>query len=179
MESLHTRRLHLLPLQLEDAPQIQQKFPQWEIVRYLDATAVPWPYPADGGLTFVRDIALPGMLAGHSWFWSIRHVDDPEQLIGVINLNRHSVDNRGFWLCSEWQRKGLITEASEAVTDFWFLTLQQPQLRVTKAAPNAASSAISRRSGMRLVACEEREFVAGCFSAEVWLISREEWLARR
>lgn len=176
MATLHTGRLLLIPLTLQDAPQIQQKFPRWEIVRYLDAAAIPWPYPADGGLSFVRDIALPGMAEGTSWFWSIRPRSAPEELIGVINLNRAATENRGFWLCPEWQGNGLMTEACEVVTRFWFMTLQQPRLRVTKAAKNLASVAISRKNGMRLIGKAERQYVGGKFATEIWELSREEWL---
>lgn len=42
--TLHTDRLLLTPLQLEDAPAVQQRFPLWDIVRYLN-NRVPWPYP--------------------------------------------------------------------------------------------------------------------------------------
>jgi RimJ/RimL family protein N-acetyltransferase len=65
---LETARLWLRPLELADADQIQQIFPQWEIVRYLTA-AVPWPYPSDGALTFCRDEALPAVARGESWAW--------------------------------------------------------------------------------------------------------------
>lgn len=61
LPTLHTDRLVLTPLRLEDAPAIQKLFPQWEVVRYLDRR-VPWPYPEDGALVYVRDIALPAML---------------------------------------------------------------------------------------------------------------------
>lgn len=54
---LETKRLILRPLELADADQIQILFPQWEIVRYL-ARRVPWPYPPDGALTFIRDSRL-------------------------------------------------------------------------------------------------------------------------
>ncbi|MFW5401258.1 hypothetical protein V2A85_16325 [Yersinia sp. 1252 StPb PI] len=40
MESLLTDRLLLIPLPLQDADQIQLKFPVWEVVKYLDASAV-------------------------------------------------------------------------------------------------------------------------------------------
>ncbi len=43
---LKTARLLLTPLQLSDAPAIQELFPHWEVVLYLDIR-VPWPYPAD------------------------------------------------------------------------------------------------------------------------------------
>ena len=46
---LETARLLLRPLELVDAEQIQQVFPQWEVVRYLTDT-IPWPYPKDGAL---------------------------------------------------------------------------------------------------------------------------------
>lgn len=66
MESPHTlqtARLTLTPLQLTDASDIQQLFPHWEVVRYLDRR-VPWPYPDDGALTYVRDVVLPAIAAG-------------------------------------------------------------------------------------------------------------------
>jgi hypothetical protein len=41
---IQTERLFLRPLQLADATQTQRLFPQWEIVKFLNAR-VPWPYP--------------------------------------------------------------------------------------------------------------------------------------
>ena len=61
--SLETARLLLRPIELADAPQIQTVFPQWEIVKFL-ANKVPWPYPPDGALTFLRHIALPAVERG-------------------------------------------------------------------------------------------------------------------
>ena len=40
MESLLTDRLLLIPLTLQDVDQIQLKFPVWEVVTYLGASAV-------------------------------------------------------------------------------------------------------------------------------------------
>jgi len=71
-----------------------------------------------------------------------------------------------------------MTEACEAVTDFWFNTLKFPVLRVTKAAANVASSRISEKSGMRIVAMEERDYVSGRLPTEIWVIKAEEWNAR-
>ena len=56
--TLQTERLLLTPLQLADAPAMQQLFPQWEIVRFLN-NRVPWPYPEDGALRYIQDVALP------------------------------------------------------------------------------------------------------------------------
>jgi [ribosomal protein S5]-alanine N-acetyltransferase len=71
-----------------------------------------------------------------------------------------------------------MTEACEAVTDFWFNTLKLPVLRVTKAVANVVSSRISEKSGMRLVAMEERDYVSGRLPTEIWEIEAQEWNAR-
>src|SRR6202795_5417749 len=95
--TLETPRLHLYPLALADAGQIQQLFPHWEIVRYL-ATQVPWPYPPDGAITFIRDIALPAVERGEAWHWTLRLKSSPNQVIGSIDLRKRENDNRGFLL---------------------------------------------------------------------------------
>ena len=175
---LQTSRLLLRPLELADAAQTQLLFPHWEIVRHL-AKSVPWPYPPDGAHTYYRDRALPAMERGEEWHWTLRLKTEPERLIGSISLIKNGPINRGFWLGQPWQRQGLMTEACEAVTDFWFNTLRFPVLRVPKAVANTASRRISERSGMRLVATEEHEFVSGRLPAEIWEITAEEWNARR
>lgn len=170
---LETERLYLRPLQLADADQIQRLFPQWEIVRYL-AHVVPWPYPPDGALTYLRDRALPAMERGEQWHWSLRLKTAPDAIIGSIGLLTGDT-NRGFWLAPEWQRQGLMTEASNAVTDFWFDVLKFPVLRVPKAVGNEGSRRISEKQRMRVVKIEERDFVSGRLPAEVWEITAEEW----
>ena len=176
--TLESSRLILRPLELADAEQIQPLFSDWEILRYLTAS-IPWPYPDDGALTWVRMTALPTMARGDSWHWTIRLKTSPDRLIGVISLMRSSDDNRGFWIGRRWQRRGLMTEASEIVTDYWFNTLGFPILRVPKAVPNVASRRISERSGMRVVATDERDYISGRFPAELWEITAEEWNSRR
>lgn len=176
--ALETSRLLLRPLELADAVQAQVLFPQWEVVRFL-SKQVPWPYPPDGAYTFYRDVALPAVERGAAWHWTIRLKTSPDQLIGSIGLMKGENKNRGFWLGVPWQGQGLMSEACEAVTEYWFDTLKFPVLRVPKAVANVASRRISEMQGMRVVAVEEREFVSGHLPAEIWEITAEEWRARR
>jgi RimJ/RimL family protein N-acetyltransferase len=176
--SIETPRLLLRPLELADADQVQRLFPHWDIVKHLNAL-VPWPYPPDGARQFLEQAALPAMMRGEQWTWSIRPKTDPDQLIGCISLMKGEDDNRGFWLGLPWQGRGLMTEASDAVTDFWFNTLGFPRLRVPKAIANTASRRISEKQGMRVVALVERDYVSGRLRAEIWEITAEEWNRRR
>src|SRR5262249_95000 len=73
---LETPRLILRPVALEDVEQLQATFPQWEIVRLL-SNEIPWPYPPDGALTYIRDVALPAIAAGTLWMWTVRLKSDP------------------------------------------------------------------------------------------------------
>jgi [ribosomal protein S5]-alanine N-acetyltransferase len=175
---LQTPRLFLRPLEIVDAEQAQLLFPHWEIVRFL-ANVVPWPYPPNGADTYYRDSALPAMERGDSWHWTLRLKTQPDRMIGSIALMKGEKANRGFWLGLLWQRQGLMTEACEAATDFWFNTLKFPVLRAPKAVANVASRRISENSGMRIVAQEERDYVCGRLPTEIWEITAEEWNARK
>jgi RimJ/RimL family protein N-acetyltransferase len=171
---LETPRLILRPLELADADAVQILFPQWEIVRYLN-NRVPWPYPPDGAYTFYRDTLLPAVERGEQWDWTLRLKGDPSELIGGIGLMTNQADNRGFWLGLAWHGQGLMSEACEAVTDYWFDVLKFPVLRVSKALGNEASRRISEKQGMRVVAREERDYVSGRLPSETWEITAEEW----
>ncbi|WP_246302283.1 GNAT family N-acetyltransferase [Achromobacter anxifer] len=177
--SLTTARLILQPLEIQDADAIQRVFPQWEVVRFL-ADQVPWPYPPDGARAYLEHVAIPAMRRGEQWHWSIRTRAQPDSLIGIVSLmDDETGNNRGFWLDPAHHGRGYMTEASDAATAYWFEALGKPLLRAPKAIANTASRRISERSGMRLVATEERGFVSGRMPAEIWEITREEWIARR
>jgi [ribosomal protein S5]-alanine N-acetyltransferase len=176
--TLETRRLWLRPLHISDSDQIQKLFPHWEIVRFL-AGRVPWPYPTDGALTYIRDMALPAVERGEQWHWTLRLKTAPEQVIGCISLMRGENHNRGFWLGLPWHRQGFMSEACGGVTDYWFDVLKFPVLRAPKAVGNEASRRISMRQGMRMVGTEEHQFVSGRLPAEIWEITAEEWCERR
>jgi len=176
--ALETARLLLRPLEIADAGEVQILFPHWEIVRYL-ANRVPWPYPPDGAYTFYLDAALPAIERGEEWHWTLRLKSNPARLIGSISLMAVQRDNRGFWLGLPWQGQGLMSEACEVVTDYWFDTLKFPVLRISKAIANVASRRISEKQGMRLVGREEREYVSGRLPSEIWEITADEWHALR
>lgn len=171
-----TERLILRPEEVADAGQIQALFPQWEIVRFL-MNRVPWPYPADGALTYLRDIAVPQMERGEAWHWTIRLAAEPARIIGSISLIKGEADNRGFWLGPGWRGRGLMSEACVWVNDYWFDVLGFSVLRVSKAIGNDGSRRISERQGMRLVGHGEKGYVSGRLASDIWEITAEEWRA--
>jgi RimJ/RimL family protein N-acetyltransferase len=176
--TLEMSRLLLRPWELADAEQAQGLFPHWEIVRYLNKL-VPWPYPSDGARTWCQHVALPAMERDKEWHWTLRLKSSPACMIGSISLMSKENHNRAFWLGLPWQGQGFMTEACEAVTDYWFDVLKFPVLRAPKAVVNTASRRISQKCGMRIVATHEHEYVSGRYLEEIWEITAEEWHARR
>lgn len=176
---LESGRLVLRPLRLADAPEIQRRFAQWEVVRWL-AAVVPWPYPEDGAAQHaarcVDDMARG---AKHHWAITLRGEDT---LIGCIDLwpdDGESRDMRGFWLDPDFEGRGLMTEAAERVTEYAFLTLAWPFLWLSNAQANAASGRIKEKQGAELVEVAHGDFVAGPGPRMVWRLDRDAWLARR
>ena len=177
--ALETDRLVLQPLQLADAEQSQLLLPQWEMVKFMGAR-IPWPYPAEGALTYYRDVAIPGMEQGKEWHWTLRLRQAPEEHIGAISLiAKDGYAARGFWLGLPWQGRGLMTEAVVAVNDYCFDVLGFSALRAPKAVVNLSSRRISEKTGMRVIAMEERDYVSGRLLSEVWEITADEWREKR
>lgn len=173
--SLSTARLLLRPLERADAAQIQQRFPHWEVVKYLNHK-VPWPYPDNGARDFIEQTIEPEVNAHSMWAWSMREKHAPDTLIGVITLTLSATENRGLWVAPQWQGKGYATEACDAVTEFWFTTLKQPRLITRKCSANLASRKLSQHHGMRLVEQTLADYVSGPQQpTDIWEISREEW----
>lgn len=177
---LETDRLVLRPLRPEDVPAIERRFPRWEIVRYL-AARLPWPYPPDGAASHVAE-CLEQMARREKCYWAIFLKGGPDELIGRIDLwpdDGISRDQRGFWLDPEYQSQGLMTEAADRVTEFAFVELGWPHLWLTNAEENKASARIKEKQGAQLIDRAPFRFVCGEGTRMIWLLRREDWLARR
>lgn len=177
---LETARLILRPLEARDTPAVQRIFPQWEVVRYLNAE-VPWPYPDDGAATNMAQ-CLEKRARGEQFYWAITLRGGDDELRGRIDLwpdggVRH--DMRGFWLDPLLHGQGLMTEAAEAVTGYAFEVLEWPHLYLTNQVDNTASRRVKEKQGAELIRHEPWACVAGLGERDVWKLTREAWRARR
>ena len=176
---LETARLRLRPLEMRDAPAVRRDFPDWEVVKYLHA-GLPWPYPADGAETNIRE-SLARRDRCEQLLWVLTLKDGDDEAIGRIDLkpNVEERDMRGFWLARRHWGRGLMTEAAEAVTGYAFEALGWPLLYVNNAQPNTGSHRVKEKQGAELVDVKPHAFMSGEYPRETWIIRREAWLARR
>jgi ribosomal-protein-alanine N-acetyltransferase len=178
--TLETPRLLLRPLQLSDAPRVQELFPHWEVVQYM-ASVIPWPYPADGAQKY-EEYALTEVAAGnrYSWALTLKSAGD-DLLIGAIELTpTNPEDSRGFWIGLPYQRQGYMTEAVAAVNDFAFDVLGVSHLLLNNAEPNIASHRLKEKSGAKVTKIsEDVQFVSGKHRMVRWTLTSEQWRANR
>ena len=176
---IETERLILRPLEARDSPAIQRLFPQWEVVKHLYAQ-VPWPYPDDGAATNMAQ-CLEDRAKGLKFYWAIT-LKSSDALRGRMDLwafDPERRDSRGFWLDPLLHGRGLMTEAADAVTDYAFRTLAYPWLYLTNSTANRASARVKEKQGAELAYVEPFDFVSGPGEKQVWLLTRETWLARQ
>lgn len=174
--TLESERLCLVPLSLDDAPAIQRHFPHWEIIQNL-SHKVPWPYPEDGALSYLRDSALPAMADGSEMIWGLRLKSDPSELIGALSYLHvdTGMGNRGFWLAKHLHGQGYMTEAVTCFQDFVFFELGVPEIVVANAKGNTASRRIKEKTGARLLDEIQLTHHSGQQVAERWVVTREAW----
>ena len=177
--TIETDRLILRPLTEEDAPRIQELFPHMEVLRYM-AAAIPWPYPDDGAISFVR-FSLAAMERGERYAWAITEKAGDDRPMGCIDLfPTDPNDNRGFWLGLPYQGKGYMIEAVAAVNDFAFDVLGLDRLILNNAEGNVGSHRVKEKSGATIVAINDNvPYVGGVYRQIRWTLTREQWHANR
>jgi len=174
---LATERLRLRPIRMDDAPVMQRRFAQWDVVRYLNGDNVPWPLPDDSAAKNTVE-TLAEMERHEKLQWAITLAGDDE-LIGRITLwpdDGTSRDMRGFWLDPAFWGRGLMTEAAERVTEYAFATLGWPHLWLRSGAENTGSHRIKEKQGARIMGAVPARFVSGPGMSTIWLLTRNDWL---
>jgi len=176
---LETPRLILRPLRASDAPTIQRRFPQWEVVRFLSAI-VPWPYPPDGAAANTA-ACLAELERREKFHWAITLKASGDELIGVIDLwpETGKRTQRGFWLDPAFWGRGLMTEAAERVSEYAFTELDWTELYLCNAEANRASHRVKEKQGAKIMGRVPIRTVSGDAIKVVWLLKQEDWLRRR
>ena len=140
---------------------------------------MPWPYPRDGAEMFLKEDALPRINRGDAHVWAICLKATPSELIGVIEfrLAPDADDHRGFWIAEPYWRKGLMSEAVEAINHFVFEVLEIDSFMEQNAINNPASRRLKEKSGGEFLTCRESRYLSGDRWSEVWRLTRAGWLA--
>ena len=177
---LETDRLWLRPLTVADAPAVQKYFDNVNIIGRL-SKRVPYPYPEDGALVFLRDVVVPAMQAGTAYGWGIVRKDGPDEVVGLIEQRLGDVDqgSRGFWLAEPFWGRGYMTEAVMRTQDYLLLEVGLERMVLLNSEDNLASRRIKEKTGAVRIGTAILEHHHGSDVCEKWELTREQWLAYR
>jgi ribosomal-protein-serine acetyltransferase len=111
---------------------------------------IAWTHSAADVKKFIR-MALKQFSEGDGFHAGIQ-LDG--KLAGCIGLHKVDWQNRhvalGYWLSRDWEGRGLITEATRAVTHHCFDNLALERVEIRAATQNARSRAVPERLGFTL-----------------------------
>lgn len=172
-----TARLILRNITERDAPAYERHLIDYEVIGTM-SHMVPWPYPENGVLEYIRTVVIPRQCKDQ-WIWGICLRSEPHELIGAIWLKRKGTpSNRGFWLGKKFWRKGIMTEAVRPVTDYAFDVLGFDKLVLANAVGNSSSHRIKEKIGAAFVRTEPATYVDPSYAKrELWELTKERWKA--
>ncbi len=172
-----TDRLILRDITEKDAPAYEKHFVDYEVIGTFTAGhIVPWPYPENGVLEYIRTAVIPNQ-GLDQWVWGICLKSAPDELIGAIWLRRKvTPGHRGFWLGKKFWRQGIMTEAVKPVVDYAFDVLGFETLVLRNAVGNSASRRIKEKNGAVFLKTEPAIFVNPAYTErEIWELTKEQW----
>lgn len=155
---IETERLRLRPFALEDAKQVQ-KLAGHTLIAQMTAN-IPHPYE-DGMAEAWIQTHHPLWLESQAVIFAIERKED-NVLLGTISLTEltHADGNLGYWLGVPYWGKGYCTEASQALVNFAFTTLNLHMLYARHLPHNPQSGAVMIKSGFQYVS-EVTAFTSG------------------
>jgi RimJ/RimL family protein N-acetyltransferase len=179
---LRTERLELRPHQMSDLDDLFAFHSRPEVVRY-----TPWPARDREQTRAALEKKLPQgeLTAPGQWLVLAIVLRETETVIGEVLLKWESEVDRqgeiGFALHTDYQGKGLATEAAREMLRLGFEDLGLHRIIAVLDDRNEASAQLLERLGMRREAHHlEAAFFKGEWANEfVYALLKEEWLSGR
>jgi RimJ/RimL family protein N-acetyltransferase len=148
-----------------DVPAIVAGMHDPEIVYWL--AHLPHPYTPDDARNFI--------ISASSWLRDGRDasfaiVDEDDAFLGIVGV-RASEDppQVGYWVAPEARRRGIATSATNAISDWAFLTFACSELELRAEPTNIASTRVAARCGyLRMPGS-----VVGAGDRELWVFRRQ------
>ncbi len=145
--TLETKRLSLRPFDINDASTVQKFAGNINVAK--TTTSIPHPY---------EDGMAEAWIETHEKRWSEEDLVNfaivhkhTNQLMGVVGLVGRSKNagGIGYWVGEPFWGKGYCTEATKALIDFCFKSLNIKRLEAEYLVTNPASGRVMEKAGMK------------------------------
>lgn len=145
---LNTEALFLRPVEQTDQPLVFKGLGDSELTRYMLVHYSSWE-SSGVQMEYYRQQRL----SGQGFYW-VMEDKQSKAAMGVIGLNKISAEHQraelGFWILPEFQRKGFVREAAQAIIQDAFLNQAFIRLEAAAETENVASCKLLQALGFRL-----------------------------
>ncbi len=146
---LHTPRLHLRKMQVEDVPALVKYADNKNISDYI--LNMPYPYREPDAVLRIRSV-LEGFKNKTRYVFAVISKERAEMIGEVsLHLDRDASAQLGYWIGEPFWGQGLATEAAGAVVRFGLETLGLERIFATFDAENGASERVLVKCGLKRV----------------------------
>jgi 8-oxo-dGTP diphosphatase len=158
---LVTERLALRPYRAEDAAELHRLINDWEVCRAL--AAVPFPYPRALADEWIAASAK-SLAEGRAYHLAITGKEgEREVIVGGVGLRIDRAarsGHLGYWVGRRFWGHGVATEAAGRLARWALANLHLDAIEANVATDNAASVAVLRRIGFKMVGQGREHFLA-------------------
>lgn len=182
LPTLHTERLTLGPVELEEADRVSELAGEEAIAR--NTESIPHPYP-EGEAGRVIGKIREDVEAGRAAVFAVRLAEDgagERRLIGMMGLHpepEHERAGMGYWIGRPYWGRGYATEAGREVLRWGFEEAELRRIYAESFARNRASCRVLEKLGMQREGRLRQHFKKWdeFVDVEIYGLLREEWEA--
>jgi len=158
---LATERLLLRPFRPQDAAPLHRLINDWEVCRSL--AEVPFPYPRERADAWIAS-SRAELAAGTAYHLAVTGKENQQEvLLGGVGLRLDKAARTarlGYWVGRRFWGRGIASEAAGKLARWALANLDLERLEASVATDNAASAAVLRRIGFRLIGTGLQTFLA-------------------
>ncbi len=175
---IQTENLVVRTFRLSDAPRVRELAGKYEIAHMVGS--IPHPYPSGMAEQWIGRHD-ERRREGKGYPFAIVHQG---QLIGSVGLETDGGQylELGYWLGTEYWRRGYMSEAAKAVLQFAFGWLSKPGIQARVIVDNAGSKRILEKLGFLFAGHQETVFHnVRQRDVEIvhYVLTRDAWTAHR
>jgi len=176
---LRTERLVLDAFTQDDVPRLEQILSVKEVAQ--DILRMKHPLPEGEAARWIATLARE--FENNNLVLAVRRSRD-NLLLGAVSLNVEPLDRRGslgYWLDRDHWGRGYVTEASKAILEYGFHTLDLNKVTAECFSRNLASQKVMTKIGMKHEGSKKKHYEKwGEFlDSEEYGILREDWEQNR
>jgi len=148
LPTIETERLILTELSANDIPEIVSKASNKNVSEF--TLNLPHPYSEKDAVYWIN-LANQGFKNGTHYIFAIKLKTDHE-FVGGVGLTLEKKFDRaeiGYWMAEKFWGKGYTTEATKAIMQFGFETLNLNKLTSCHLGKNEASGKVMQKSGLK------------------------------